>query len=142
MIKNQKPPNYDLLKNLFPINKTSLFAYAPHIYAPYTSDIPEDREIHENVHIERQTNPADWWHKYIQDPEFRKTEETLAYAVQYLAVKKTYPAKNAKLALDEFAVSLSTCYNLQIEQHQAETLIRKEAEKLNRNIKNKKELIS
>lgn len=140
MIKNEQPPNFEILNAIFPVNETSLYAYAPDIYSPFSKDIQEDRKIHEMVHVERQKDPRQWWEEYIRNPQFRLEEEIVAYATQYLAVKKVYPAKQSKEALNEFAHSLSGMYNLNITYDQAHTKIRKRAESLNRKVKQNKSI--
>lgn len=120
------PPNYEEIKSALPIKKGNIYAYGNFIYNPSGGEIPEDIIVHEGVHQRQQGKEPDvWWKRYLTDHDFRRDEEVEAYRVQYSFIKKHYPSKAHKEALNELAENLSTLYNLNITKSEAETLIRK-----------------
>jgi hypothetical protein len=129
------PPNFTFVRDFFDVNKFQpVFAYGDTIYSPfYKGEIPADLELHETVHSKQQlefATPDLWWQKYCLNEDFRKNQEILAYAHQYNFIKKNLP-KATKDALSDFADNLSSgMYNLHIDHHQAETLIRLKAKEL------------
>lgn len=87
-ILEQRPPNYDAVVAAFPGCEAHkpIFAYGDAIYNPF--QIPVGRELvaHESVHCARQGgNPDAWWKSYIEDKQFRFTEELLAHQEEYRA---------------------------------------------------------
>ena len=126
-IKKEYPPNFNLIKTVFPYENGRIYCYGETIYNPSGKTIPEDIIFHESIHAKRQENPEEWWNRYLTDKQFREEEELIAYANQYLFIKSVYPAKLQKQALDELATNLSLLYNLSITRPQAESKIRHRA---------------
>ena len=125
-IKNTYPPNWEQIK-LFNPPKNAVFPYGDIIYNPSKEEIPPDIQFHEQIHQEQQRkfpSPDLWWQKWRMDKDFRKEQEVHAFGEQLKFVKKFYPAKASKEALDEMANNLSNNYKLNISKHQAESLIR------------------
>lgn len=88
---NLYPPNWDLIKIVFPKAEgtKTIFCYGNTIYNPFDIKITPDLEAHEEVHVEQQGNDPDaWWTKYISDPQFRTEQEIEAYGVQLSFAKK------------------------------------------------------
>jgi hypothetical protein len=94
----ERPPNFEQIKVAFPRVDGAgiLFAYDGNIYNPSGAVIPPALIAHENVHLERQKalgprpgsttqwSGADlWWQRYLEDSEFRYTEELLAHAAEF-----------------------------------------------------------
>lgn len=121
------PPNYEVLKSVFNPPNDTLFCFKDKLYNPSGIDIPEDVLFHEEVHSKQQEkwDITEWWNKYIKDPKFRLEVELEAFALQYRLVKRVYPAKEAKMCLEELAEGLAKRYNLNLTVSKAETLIRK-----------------
>src|SRR5262249_17898730 len=89
------PPNYDSIKVALPnCPVQAIFSYGDIIYNPSGRDIPTDQIKHEEIHAEEQKKIGmdSWWALYLQDPEFRLTEEIKAYGEQF---------KLAKAAIEE-----------------------------------------
>ena len=68
---------------------TAIYAYGDTIYNPSGENIPEDVIAHEEIHELQQGNdPADWWSKYLADPDFRLDQELEAYRHQYKFIQR------------------------------------------------------
>jgi len=124
------PPNARELRQHFPIDSPEyqpLFPWGKKLYNPRGNDIPADIMFHEEIHAKQQSNnPELWWLKYINNKEFRQTQEIEAYANQWKFVSKALGAKAAKECLDELSDNLSSSlYQLGITKYQVRTLIRK-----------------
>lgn len=112
MIKVVKafPPNYDVICKHIPAvrqKKTIVFTYGDTVYAPSGIDLSPDLEAHEQVHIGRQSNPDEWWSKYLTDVQFRLDEELAAYRVQYGYALEHYSRANRRLLLTHISKDLS-----------------------------------
>lgn len=77
------PPNFDKIKEVFPIKEDTVFTYGDTIYSPKRQKITPDLIIHEDVHVKQQVDPELWWNKYLKDKEFRLSQELEAYRAQY-----------------------------------------------------------
>ena len=125
-IKHEFPPNFEAIKAKLPITEANIYCYDSTLYVPFRQEVPEDVMIHEEKHVEQQKGePVVWWERYLNDPGFRLEMELEAYVAQYKWIKDNYTAKGAKLALDELSSNLEKCYNLDISNDRAATLIRK-----------------
>jgi len=96
----EEAPNLHLLEKFFGVDrKVVIIAYGDSIYAP-NKTLSSDLLIHELVHCARQgfnTNTAErWWKRYMEDSEFRLSEELEAYKQQYLFCCKVYKDKNKR----------------------------------------------
>lgn len=127
-IKNEYPPNYQLLVDEFNPPKTTVFVYGDTIYNPSGDEIPPDVVVHEKVHMKQQkefATPDLWYTKYIYDKSFRLEQEVEAYATQYQFLKRNgLPAQGLKEALHEFGKALANDYKTGIDTYKAKTLIR------------------
>ena len=131
-IKNELPPNYELIKLVLPVTPDNIYCHGDTIYNPSGAEIPDDILFHEHVHKEQQGDSVDlWWNRYLMDKDSRYEQELEAYAKQFILIKRHFPAKAAQEALTELAKNLSTLYNLDITLHQAETSIRHKAKEYN-----------
>lgn len=104
------PPNYEDICAHIPAVKRQpsiVFTYAPTIYSPAGVKLPPDLVVHEEVHIERQTNPAEWWDRYLTDIEFRLNEELEAYRAQYVWALHNYKRAYRRVLLWSMAKDLS-----------------------------------
>jgi hypothetical protein len=91
VIINERPPNFDQVHAAFPKadGEGVLFAFDGNIYNPSGIVVPPALVAHEEVHLREQKSVgADyWWEKYLTDSEFRYTEELLAHAAEFKALK-------------------------------------------------------
>ena len=79
------PPNYSEIIAAIPAVTLSrpVFAWGDDIYNPYRLRIDRYLRVHEAVHGRQQHGePAEWWRKYLNTPEFRLTQELEAYKEQ------------------------------------------------------------
>ena len=88
-IVNAFPPNFDKIKEAFPVRNNTVFAYGDAIFAPGSNGtLPKDLIEHERVHLGQQAgDPEKWWDKYISDAKFRLDQEVEAYRAQYRMYK-------------------------------------------------------
>ena len=95
-IINEYPPVYeDIIKAGLKPGKDTIFAYGDAIYNPNNVPITPDLEVHEGVHMGQQANNvADWWVKYLADPQFRLEQEIEAYQAQYIFICKVVKDRN------------------------------------------------
>lgn len=122
------PPNIDLIKIALPITKENIYCYGDTVYNPSGNEIEKDIYYHEAIHsIQQDKKPEAWWNRYLTDKHFRLDQELEAYAHQYNFIKKHYPPKAHKPALDNLADNLSRMYNVQINFAQAGSRIRNRA---------------
>ena len=79
------PPLFDEIDARFHIGiKGVIFAWGALIYNPQRIDVPPQLIAHESVHGARQGRDIEgWWHRYIDDPVFRLTEEIPAHRAEY-----------------------------------------------------------
>lgn len=80
------PPNYDDIVRAFPAVALMkpVFSWGEDLYNPYRLRIDKHLRNHEALHASRQWVEGvwPWWNRYLDDPEFRLQEETLAYQAQ------------------------------------------------------------
>jgi hypothetical protein len=123
---HEQPPIWDKLSKRFNVQWGGglVVTYGDTIY--HTQILPRDLIVHELVHVTRQTNPDEWWSKYLDDPKFRLGEELLAYREQYKYLKRATKDRN-ELArhLWRIATDLSgPMYDLPINHREAMRLIK------------------
>lgn len=106
----QLPPNYEDICSHIPAvrkTKTIVFTYGDTVYVPSGQPMPDDLAAHEAVHVERQSNPAEWWAKYLVDVQFRLDEELAAYRVQYAYAVEHYGRDHRRALLTHMTKDLS-----------------------------------
>lgn len=82
-ILKEKPPIYDKCVEKFGVDWEDgvIFTYGENIYCK--NDLPENKIVHESVHIKQQgDNPDEWWERYFNDTEFRLVQEVEAYRAE------------------------------------------------------------
>lgn len=82
------PPNYkDIIKAIPQVadSKTVIFTYGDVVYSPYKKNkLSKDIRVHEEVHRKQQgIEPEKWWFLYLNDLNFRLSQEVEAYRKQY-----------------------------------------------------------
>ena len=86
-IENKRPPNFDAIVAVFPmaVKPGIVFTYGQTIYAPGGVEISPWICAHEEVHSIRQgADPAAWWAQYLENRQFRFTEETFAHRMEWM----------------------------------------------------------
>lgn len=96
-IKQDYPPNFNVIKKAFNPPPTVVFTYGDTIYSPLGRNISMDLLAHEATHVKQQGgDPAGWWDKYINDVDFRLKQEVEAYHNQFVEYKKTFKDRNVQ----------------------------------------------
>ena len=124
------PPNYEDIVEAIPSvadNKNVVFAYGDKIYAPRVKGkVRKDVRVHEEQHMRQQgDDPESWWARYLDDVEFRLSQEIDAYRKQYVYyVKKNHDVRKREDFLRGITKTLSgELYDNMITQKQALDLI-------------------
>lgn len=98
---NDYPPNIGEIKKAFDLTgKRPIFTYGNTIYNPHNCSLETHLHVHEEVHMKQQKEMGmflgvrRWWTKYLNDPEFRLSQEIEAYRAQYQYVKKVVKDRN------------------------------------------------
>lgn len=78
------PPIYDKIKSAFPkVGRGIIFAWGNKIYNPSNVHVPKQLIAHERTHGRRQGNDVEgWWRRYLDEREFRLTEEIAAHITE------------------------------------------------------------
>jgi len=96
-----KPPCYDRLASVFPIDWDSGIAitYKDTIYSKHP--LPLHKIVHEQVHLEQQKGVVDesFVDKYITDPAFRLEMELQAYRTERDWIKINVKDRNLKVKM-------------------------------------------
>ncbi len=91
------PPNWEQIKAVFNLEgKNPVFTYGDKLYNPTGLTIPDHLLIHEQVHERQQIIPEAWWKRYLEDGEFRLSQELEAYRAQYQYIKKNVKDRNVE----------------------------------------------
>lgn len=91
------PPNYDEIKAAFNPGKGTIYCYGSTIYNPDGIPLSEELKAHEAVHAKQQgIDPAGWWRRYIDDPDFRLAQEMAAHIAEVKMFKKLNGCRNAR----------------------------------------------
>jgi len=89
------PPNIEKIRVVFKLRPTLVFTYGYKIYNPSGGFIDKPLLKHEETHtLQQAAGIEEWWDKYLQDPEFRLSQELEAYRNQYREAKKYIFNKN------------------------------------------------
>jgi len=121
IVKNERPPNYEQIAAAFNIKGRYgiIFTYGSTIYNPDGEPVSPDLFAHEEVHerqqrdilalsLNRPTNgPAEWWDRYIADPEFRLDQEVEAYRAQYKFAQENYGRDQRRALLKHISKALA-----------------------------------
>lgn len=83
------PPNFRDIVNQFPQARARgvIFSYGETVYVNGDTTLPLELRAHEAKHGERQLaiGVAEWWEKYLSDPQFRLEEELIAHKAEVAA---------------------------------------------------------
>lgn len=90
------PPNFEKIREKFDPPRNTVFAYGDTIFAPDGVNLSEDLIVHESVHCKQQGGDIDgWWKRYMEDEQFRLSQEVEAYREQYKFFKKHSKDRNS-----------------------------------------------
>ncbi len=103
------PPNFPEIAGQFPWARRPgvIFTYGEQIFVGEGANVTPALKAHESVHSERQGKTeesiAEWWRRYLSDPQFRLEEELLAHRAEYRAFRGWTKDRN------QVAQMLHTC---------------------------------
>ena len=113
-IKHAYPPNYEQIAKVFgkAAIRNAVFTYGQTIYTPKGLPIPGHLIHHEKVHMKQHAQTAGgpdfWWSRYLDDPEFRLSQEVEAYRAQYRYVLKNHGREDRRQILSYIVRSLAS----------------------------------
>lgn len=95
---SELPPNYEQINAAFHVDGLPVvFTYGDTLYnVPKGYKLPDHLIVHESVHVRQQVDPAEWWNRYITEPEFRVEQEIEAYGAQYRYFEEHFADRNAR----------------------------------------------
>lgn len=133
-IINDYPPNWDKVKQIFPVEDAEVvMAYGGNIYNPFNLQLRDDVIFHETIHLkqqkraqERGMNMDEWWDRYATNIEARIEFEAQAYGQQVAYIRRRQGEERALKALKSFSNFLSgPVYGNAITQEKAFEKIRR-----------------
>lgn len=84
----EQPPIIDDARKVFRLPEGAIFTYGDVIYNPSGNLIDEPLMKHEEHHSKQQgERPELWWQRYLQDIDFRCSQEISAYQISYQSAK-------------------------------------------------------
>lgn len=106
------PPNIDEIRAMLDISGVQpVFTYGDTMYNPYKHHIDKSLIAHERVHVAQQAaigGPDVWWKRYLQEPQFRASQEIAAYRAHLRALLKVTNDRHAVAhILDDWAENLA-----------------------------------
>lgn len=121
------PPNYELLKATFKLQPNVVFTYGDTLYNPGGGVLEEHLMVHEETHAKQQSNADSWWKRYIEDKEFRLSQELEAYRAQYQYLLEHNDRAYRRRVLRQISKDLSGgIYGNLLSQAEAKALIKEE----------------
>ena len=109
---NTYPPNIEQIrKHLAVDRKGIIYTYGKVIYNPDNGYLDQALLFHEATHSLQQDKlgPEKWWDKYLEDKDFRLSQEVEAYKNQYNKYCKTVKDRNERARfLHQIAFDLSS----------------------------------
>lgn len=89
-IQSGFPPNIEKIRKTFRLSGREVFTYGDIVFLGAGGQIDGALAAHEQTHIEQQTEMGaePWWDRYLEDKEFRLSQELPAYQKQYREAKK------------------------------------------------------
>lgn len=132
----EKPPIWEEANKKFDLENLGrpvVFTYGNTIHNPWILEIPDDTICHEELHKIQQEafegGPEAWWRKYLDDVEFRISQEIAAYARQYKFICKTVKDRNrqARVLWDLANMMSGPIYGKVLSHSEAMNRIRKES---------------
>ena len=124
------PPIYEEIMSVFPMaSRSVIFAWGNKIYNPCNVHIPPQLIAHEHAHGRRQGNDVGgWWRRYLDEKEFRLTEEVAAHIIEMMYLAGPNPNRQIRRqVLRSTAKRLSNpLYRYGISKTQAQVLLKRE----------------
>lgn len=73
-----------------------VWTYGNTLYNPHGGIIDAPLYAHEQTHsVQQGDSPAQWWTRYLEEPEFRFEQELAAYRAQYVSYQEVVKDRNA-----------------------------------------------
>lgn len=101
-IVHERPPIFDEVVARFPraAGPGVVFAYGDAIFNPSGVRIAPEIRAHEAAHLARQPAAGGakaWWHRYLDDAEFRLVEEIIGHRAEYAEACRLIPNREARV---------------------------------------------
>ena len=94
-IKFDYPPNITDIRKVLPIDSGKMiYCWGDILYNPHKLEIADHLKIHELTHSRQQIVPEVWWKRYLEDKDFRLSQELEAYQEQYKFAKNWIKDRN------------------------------------------------
>jgi len=103
------PPNIDAIRAVLSPPETAIYTYGDTIYTANTNlspDLVHHEEVHERQ--QREMGVDKWWTRYLEDAEFRLSQEVEAYQEQYKYMQHNYSRDQRRDVLAHIVRSLSS----------------------------------
>jgi hypothetical protein len=95
------PAIYHKCHEKFGVNwsKGVIITYGDTVYCKY--DLGQDKIVHESTHIKQQEkiDKDEWWNKYLEDKDFRLSQEVEAYRNEAKFIRKSIKDRNSQARL-------------------------------------------
>lgn len=127
-VSKEKPPIYPRLAEKFGADiwdRGVVITYGEQIHCKSGHPAPSIFE-HEKVHVLQQLAMGrdEWWTRYLEDPEFRLSQELEAYKVEAQYIRRNYPNRRKQAEkLDWLAQSMAANYAGMISYAEAKSLL-------------------
>lgn len=95
-ISHEIPSIYEKCHDRFGVDWEDgiVITYGDTVYSKY--DLSPDLIIHEGIHVkqQREIGVEEWWNRYLEDKDFRLSQEVEAYGAQIKFIKTTIKDRN------------------------------------------------
>lgn len=126
------PPVYEEIRKKWGVkweDGVVVMVYGNTIHQSFMEKMDEDLLVHELVHVKQHMaypgGPEAWWRKYLDEPEFRISQELEAYRAQYKWLQDNTNRQYRKKVLKHCAKDLSSnLYGNVMSYDEAENLIK------------------
>jgi hypothetical protein len=128
-ISTNKPPNWSRLTKEFGVHWDSgvIVTYGDTAHTKRVAVMTPDLIAHELVHViqQKELGPIKWWEKYINDRDFRLSQELEAYTRQAKWIKNTasMPESEKRMRVEHIWKSMATMYKDMVTYKEAKALI-------------------
>ena len=108
-LSKEKPPIYEACAKKFGVNwkRGIIFTYGDTVHCRNT---PSDQKLaHEQIHVNQQLSYGvkEWWSRYLEDVEFRLSQEVEAYRAEYKWIKKNVKSYLQREKINQIVSDLS-----------------------------------
>jgi hypothetical protein len=100
IVKDYPPNILEIDAHFHTMGQAILYTYGDTVYNPLGVHVPNYLAAHEFMHVMRQAGkPEEWWKKYIEDEEYRYTEELAAHRTELSVLLAETQDRNTRAKL-------------------------------------------